>query len=141
MLVIYFFFNHLISCKLDTEQSASVVKIISLLDSFTPFKIACFFPITPFSKDDIFKFAAIASTLNDLMIKSNAPNKVNLLSLDVEGAEIEVLNGINFNQYIFEYILIESRSFDLINSFLKNKNYKFLEKLSQHDYLFSYNKL
>ena len=75
------------------------------------------------------------------MIKSKAPNKVNLLSLDVEGAEIEVLNGINFNQYIFEYLLIESRNFDLINSFLKNKNYKFLKKLSQHDYLFSYNKL
>ena len=93
------------------------------------------------NKDDIFKFAAIASTLNDLMIKSKAPNNVNLLSLDVEGAEIEVLNGINFNQYIFEYLLIESRNFDLINSFLKNKNYKFLKKLSQHDYLFSYNKL
>jgi len=93
------------------------------------------------NKDDIFKFAAIASTLNDLMIKSKAPKKVNLLSLDVEGTEIEVLNGINFNQYIFEYLLIESRSFDLINNFLKNKNYKFLEKLSQHDYLFSYDKL
>jgi FkbM family methyltransferase len=90
------------------------------------------------STDNIFKFAALASTLNDLMIKSNAPDKIDLLSLDVEGAEIEVLNGVDFNHYVFKYLLIESRSFDIINNFLSAKNYKFIEKLGEHDYLFGY---
>ena len=76
--------------------------------------------------------------MNDLIIKSNAPNKIDFLSLDVEGAEIEVLNGIDYNNYIFKYMLIESRNFETINNFLKIKNYKFLEKLSDHDYLFDY---
>ena len=91
------------------------------------------------SNDSIFKFAAIASTLNDIMIKSNSPNKIDFLSLDVEGAEIEVLNGIDFNNYTFKYILVESRSFDIIDLFLRSKNYKLIEKLGEHDYLFGYN--
>ena len=36
-------------------------------------------------------------------------------------------------------MLIESRSFDVINNYLFLKNYKFLEKLGEHDYLFGYN--
>jgi FkbM family methyltransferase len=91
------------------------------------------------SNDSIFKFAAIASTLNDIMIKYNSPNKIDFLSLDVEGAEIEVLNGIDFNNYTFKYILVESRSFDIIDLFLRSKNYKLIEKLGEHDYLFGYN--
>ena len=93
------------------------------------------------SKEKTFKFAAITSTLNDLMIKSNAPNIIDLLSLDVEGAEMEVLDGIDFNKYFFKYMLIESRSFHIINNFLLMKNYKFIEKLGEHDYLFGYNQI
>ena len=91
------------------------------------------------SNENTFKFAAITATLNDLMIKSNAPSLIDLLSLDVEGAEMEVLGGIDFNKYSFKYMLIESRSFDVINNYLFLKNYKFLEKLGEHDYLFGYN--
>ena len=91
------------------------------------------------SNENTFKFAAITSTLNDLMIKSKAPNIIDFLSLDVEGAEIEVLEGINFNKYFFKYILIECRNFNIINNFLLLKNYKFIEKLGDHDYLFGYN--
>ena len=76
--------------------------------------------------------------MNDLITRSDAPNKIDFLSLDVESAEIEVHNGIDYNNYIFKYKLIESRNFETINNFLKIKNYKFLEKLSDHDYLFGY---
>ena len=93
------------------------------------------------SKENTFKFAAITATLNDLMIKSKAPNIIDFLSLDVEGAEMEVLEGINFNKYFFKYMLIESRSFNEINNFLLLKKYKFIEKLGEHDYLFAYNQI
>jgi hypothetical protein len=41
--------------------------------------------------DDNFSFGAVATPLNELLIKGNAPHSIDLLSLDVEGAEIEVL--------------------------------------------------
>ncbi|NBY42306.1 MAG: FkbM family methyltransferase, partial [Verrucomicrobia bacterium] len=40
-----------------------------------------------------FSFGAVARTLNSILIESDAPRLIDLLSLDVEGAEIEVLKG------------------------------------------------
>lgn len=87
----------------------------------------------------IFNFGSIAITLNQLLLNSNAPNLIDLLSLDVEGAELEVLNGIDHNKFKFKFICIETRSFDTINKYLLNLNYKLEEKLTHHDYLFKFN--
>jgi FkbM family methyltransferase len=87
--------------------------------------------------DQIFKFGAVAKTLNELLEISNAPRIVDLLSLDVEGAEIEVLKGIDHDTYRFKYICIEVRDFEKMNKFLAQFGYKFIEKLSSHDYLFA----
>ena len=63
---------------------------------------------------------------------------IDFLSLDVEGAELDVLNGIDFNNYNFKNILIETKNFDKIHNFLIKKNYIFIETMSYHDYLFQY---
>ena len=84
-----------------------------------------------------FRFGAIAKTLNSILEETNAPNVIDLLSLDVEGAELEVLKGIDFKKYTFKYMCIESRKIDTISSYLKIYNYKLVEKLSVHDFLFS----
>ena len=63
---------------------------------------------------------------------------IDFLSLDVEGAELDVLNGIDFNNYNFKNILIETKNFDEIHNFLIKKNYTFIETMSYHDYLFQY---
>ena len=92
------------------------------------------------SKENTFKFAAITATLNDLMIKSKAPNIIDFLSLDVEGAELAVLSGINFKKYKFKYMLIECRNKGNIKKFLSKFGYKLIDNLSHHDYLFKFNK-
>ena len=56
----------------------------------------------------------------------------------MEGFELEVLKGIDFKNFKFNYILVECiQNFEDIKNFLKNKNYLFLKKLSHIDYLFT----
>ena len=86
--------------------------------------------------EDNFNFGAIANQLNNILLKANAPKQIDFLSLDVEGAEIEVLKGINHNEYRFKFICIESRSIEKITDYLSINNYLMIEKLSHHDYLF-----
>jgi len=91
-----------------------------------------------------FIFGAPATTLNKLLKKSNAPKKIDFLSLDVEGGEIEVLKGINHNIFRFKLICVEARNINKIKKYLNSFNYELKEKLSSADYLFedkSMNKL
>ena len=84
-------------------------------------------------------FDAIAVTLNQILITSNAPQNIGLLSLDVEGAEIEVLKGLNHTQFRFKYLCIECRNIEKLEKFLSDYGYVLEEKLTQHDYLFKNN--
>ena len=63
------------------------------------------------------------------------PKLIDLFSLDVEGSEFEVLQGINFNSVKFKYILIETESPEKINNFLTTKNYHLIERLSNYNFL------
>lgn len=91
-----------------------------------------------FSKEgkDNFSFGAIADQLNNILLKANAPKQIDFLSLDVEGAELEVLKGINHNYYRFKFICIESKNIAKITDYLSINNYFMIEKLSPCDYLF-----
>jgi FkbM family methyltransferase len=86
--------------------------------------------------DDNLVFGAVATPLNILLQRANAPHLMDLLSLDVEGAELEVLRGIDHTTYRFKYLCIESRSSESLARYLKGYNYAFVEKLSAQDYLF-----
>lgn len=81
-------------------------------------------------------FGAIAKPLNHILIEAAAPQIIDFLSLDVEGSEIEVLKGINHEQFRFKFICIECRSFDKLNEYLTLNGYEYVEKLSQWDYVF-----
>lgn len=83
-----------------------------------------------------FTFGAVAKTLNSILEFSKAPTVIDFLSLDVEGAEIEVLKGVNHDKYKFKYICIECRDEIKMSRYMKSQNYILLEKLSDRDYLY-----
>ena len=88
------------------------------------------------SSQKVFEFCSLAKTLNDILVENGIQKTIDFLSLDVEGAELEVLNGINFKMYCIKNILIESRDFEKTNSYLTKRGYLFKESMSEHDYFF-----
>tara|TARA_A100001035_G_scaffold266505_1_gene249576 strand:+ start:1669 stop:2373 length:705 start_codon:yes stop_codon:yes gene_type:complete len=88
-----------------------------------------------------FSYIAEARTLNSLLDESNAPNIIDFMSLDTEGSEFEVLNGIDFKNYNFKYMLIETNHFSKLDEYLSNKKYKFLKKFNYNDFLFKYDSI
>jgi hypothetical protein len=74
--------------------------------------------------------------LDSILREAKSPHIIDLLSLDVEGSEIEVLKGIDHSAFRFKYICIEVRDFDVMSRYLNENGYEFVEKLSVHNYLF-----
>ena len=83
-------------------------------------------------------FYARTLTLDNIFKISKSPKIIDLLSLDVEGSELNVLKGINFNKYKFKYMLIECNEYKKIVNFLKTKNYFIEQHFGIHDYLFKF---
>ena len=81
-------------------------------------------------------FSAKARTLNSILDDAVAPQAIDLLSLDVEGGEIEVLSGVDHSKYRFNWILVESRNKKTISDFLDKLGYAFHSQLTGHDFLF-----
>lgn len=96
-----------------------------------------------------------ARTLENILDSTISINQeIDLLSLDVEGYELNVLQGLNLNKYKPHYLLIEIYTNDLLNiiNYLKNYNYSLLKNITNYnkidnpiwdgthnDYLFKHN--
>ena len=82
------------------------------------------------------------ATLNNILEKTNI-NRIDLLTIDVEGNELKVLKGLNFDKFlpkliIVEYLDINSQKWEIpynnienimkseIYNFIISKNYKFV---------------
>lgn len=87
--------------------------------------------------ETVFEFGAVARTLNSLLLDAGAPGVIDFLSLDVEGAELEVLKGVDHQAFRFKYLLVECRDFSRLSSYLASHGYRFVEPLSSQDYLFA----
>ena len=68
--------------------------------------------------------------LSRLLEESNIPSRFELLSIDVEGHELEVLNSLDFNRFDPEMIVIEMHEFSLAEA-QKNEVYA---KLISHGF-------
>ncbi|MES2993290.1 MAG: FkbM family methyltransferase [Pseudomonadota bacterium] len=88
-------------------------------------------------QEEVVAFGAIARPLNDILLQADAPAIIDFLSLDVEGAEIEVLKGVDHERFKFRYILVECRDLPAMQDYLQTQGYTLVEKISEHDYVFA----
>jgi FkbM family methyltransferase len=73
--------------------------------------------------------------LQTLLDNNNITN-IDFFSLDVEGYELQVLKGLNFNKIRPKYILIECTHKEEIFSFMLENEYEMIEFYNFNDYLF-----
>ncbi|MGV0720492.1 FkbM family methyltransferase, partial [Mycolicibacterium elephantis] len=73
------------------------------------------------------------SAVIDVILKGHAPD---LISIDVEGFEMDVLSGLDLTRHRPRWILIETKKRDEVSNVLIN--YAIAAQLSGHDYLFEY---
>jgi FkbM family methyltransferase len=76
-------------------------------------------------------------SLLDLLLKYDAPSKIDYLSIDTEGSELDILESFDFEQYSFSVITVEHNYTDSRNriyQLLKSNGYKRVyENISQFD--------
>lgn len=87
------------------------------------------------ARKDSIKIDVETISLNDLLKKYNAPNKIDYLSVDTEGGEYEILKSFDWNQYDVSLITVEhNHTSDRIKIYdlLVSKGYKRVQV--QHSY-------
>lgn len=75
---------------------------------------------------------AQARTLESILREAQAPKRISLLSIDVEGGELGVLKGIQMNGWIFEYIIMETNPNSPAIEFLKSEGYQVIDTIFQN---------
>jgi FkbM family methyltransferase len=73
-----------------------------------------------------------ARTANQILQDCNAPQHIGLFSIDVEGAELEVLQGLDFNKYKFGIVLVETAVDSTTNQYLEDMGYYFYKHIEQN---------
>lgn len=81
-------------------------------------------------------FEAPARTLSSILEEVGAPTFIDFLSLDVEGAEMEVLRGLDLRKFKVGLMCIETRSLDSVVRHLEKFGYTLKAQVSAHDYFF-----
>lgn len=81
-------------------------------------------------------FFSPARTLSSILTKHNVRH-VDILSLDLEGYEIEALQGASLESGIIRNILVEHPNLDRMKDFLEGYSYSYVQSLSAQDHLFT----
>jgi Methyltransferase FkbM domain len=101
--------------------------------------------IDAFSKSDKWASLREAGTnypvetvsLNDLLVDNHAPNRIDYMSVDTEGSEVDILTTFNFDKYDVKIITVEHNftpARERLHSLLVSKGYvRKYESLSQWD--------
>ena len=86
-----------------------------------------------------YSFEAPVNALSTLIDRAGL-SAIDLLSLDVEGFEVNVLQGVDFDRHPISFILVETSNLGAVEKVL-GERYALVEKLSRHDYLFRHKEL
>lgn len=88
---------------------------------------------------DPYEVEVPARTLSDILDEVGAPDEIDLLSLDVEGFEVQALQGLDLERHAPRYIVVEMHDIDEergpIEEILGDR-YAFTERLSPVDVLY-----
>jgi len=87
--------------------------------------------------EQVHNFVAPARTLQSILDQAKAPKVMDLLSLDVEGYELEVLNGLDHEKYRFKFICVESRPDNRMQEFMSAREYDLVTRFKTGDLLFT----
>jgi len=70
----------------------------------------------------------ITETLTEILVRENAPAAIELLTIDVEGHELEALLGIDFGRYQFDCLIVEANGRSgPITALLNDHGYRLVE--------------
>lgn len=81
------------------------------------------------------RFAVNTTTVSRILAQAGDP-RIDFFSLDVEGYELEVLKGIDFQRHRPATFLVEVRQPDLLDAFFAARDYQRLAQWSHHDVLY-----
>lgn len=76
-----------------------------------------------------------ARTLSAILEELGSPS-IDFLSLDVEGYELSVLQGLNLERHRPRFMLVEEWSHEEVGGYLCLAGYRLLEQLTYHDYFY-----
>jgi FkbM family methyltransferase len=78
----------------------------------------------------------LKTTKLQTLLDNHNINKIDFFSLDVEGYELQVLKGLDFNKIRPDYILIECTHQEEIFTFMIENQYEMIESYNINDYFF-----
>lgn len=81
------------------------------------------------------RFVAPARTLQEILETLGAPRHIDLLSIDIEGYELECLESFDFETWSFEVIVVESYNHDETQRFFSRRGYRLSDDFS-HNLIF-----
>jgi FkbM family methyltransferase len=85
--------------------------------------------------NNIEKISVNVKTLNNIFKETDFPKKIDFISIDTENTELDVLKGLNFDEYDIKFFVIEN-NFDenQVEEYLKTKNFKKLFRNAVNDF-------
>ena len=84
---------------------------------------------------DFDTFVCEIKTLENIL-DTQKIKKIDLAIIDVEGSEIDLLEGIDFNKVDIDIFCIETYNFERLNTFMRDHKYIFVKKLHKEDYVY-----
>jgi len=80
------------------------------------------------------KYIDVQTRILNEILEENKLYEIDFLSVDVEGAELKVLNGIDFDKFHIKVIVYENgENENSVRDFLKTKGFKFHKRLGIDD--------
>ena len=86
------------------------------------------------SNEHVIKTWAEARTLNSILEEAESPRVLDFLSIDVEGSEYAVLNGLDLNKFRFKFILIETEINSDADVYLLKNDYKLITRINENNF-------